>query len=151
MTVSKTNGNQNTTAERTNGNARIYGGDTRTLGELFGDLAAGVQLLVSQEIRLAKLEMRESVKNAGMGAGFFAGAGAFGLVGLIGTAFTLGALLALILPVWTAALIVTVIYLGIAGALALIGRSRLKQANPVPEATIETLKEDQEWLKQQIK
>jgi hypothetical protein len=139
------------------GTARVYddgghaNGDTRTLGELFKDLAAGTQLLISQEIRLAELEIKDSVRNAGVGAGLLAGAGAFGLVGLIAAAFTLGALLNLFLPVWASALIVTIVFFAIAGALGLLGRNRLKEANPTPEATIQTLKEDQEWLKQQIK
>jgi hypothetical protein len=151
MTVDKTNGTPITGTARVYNNGGHGNGDTRTLGELFKDLMAGTQLLISQEIRLAQLEIKESVKNAGVGAGLLAGAGAFGLVGLIAAACTLGALLNLFLPVWASALIVTIVFFAIAGALGLLGRNRLKEANPTPEATIQTLKEDQEWLKQQIK
>ncbi len=126
-------------------------GDGRSMGDLFRDLARDTQLLVSQEIRLAKLEITDSMKSAGMGAGLFAGAAVFGLVGLIGVAATLVAVLSLFLPVWASALIVTIVYFAIAGALALMGRIKMKDANPAPQATIETLKEDQEWLRQQIK
>lgn len=145
MTVINGNGKDvNVAAARANG-------DGRSMGELFKDLATGTQTLVSQEIRLAKLEITESIKNAGLGAGLFAGAAVFGLVGLIALAFTLVAVLSLFLPPWLAGLIVTVLFFGVAGALALIGKNRLSKANPAPEETIQTLKEDQEWLKRQLK
>ncbi len=144
MTVIQGNGNNVRQANRPNG-------DGRSMGDLFRDLARDTQYLVSQEIRLAQMEVTESAKSAGMGAGLLAGAAAFGLVGLIGVAATLVAVLSLVLPVWAAALIVTILYFIIAGGLALAGYVKLKEASPTPQATIETLKEDQEWLKQQIK
>ena len=64
---------------------------------------------------------------------------------------TVTALLALVLPVWLAALIVTAGLLVVAGILALIGRRMLARAKPVPEQTMQSLKENQEWLKRQMR
>jgi hypothetical protein len=80
------------------------------------------------------------------------GAGALGLAAL--GALTACFILALnaIMPAWLAALIVAVIYGAIAAFLALRGRDKVKQATPlVPEQTIETVKEDVEWAKTQMR
>jgi uncharacterized membrane protein YqjE len=121
------------------------------MGELFRDLTTGTQTLIGQEIRLAKLEITQGLKNGAQGMAFLAVAGVFGLVGLIALAFTMVAVLSLFLPAWLSALIVTVLFFGIAGIMALLGKKKLNKASPAPQETIETLKEDQEWLKQQIR
>ncbi len=126
-------------------------GDGRSMGELFKELAAGTQTLISQEIRLAKLEVKESVTNASTGIAFFVIAAVFGFIGLMLAAFTLVVVLSLVLPPWLSALLVTVLFFTVAGVGALVGKSKLSKARPVPQETIQTLKEDQEWLKQQIK
>ncbi len=125
--------------------------DQRSVGELFGDLTRGIQTLISQEIELAKLEIKQSAQSAGLAGAFLAGAAVFGLVGLIMGAVTITAVLALFLPTWLSALIVTVALFAMAGILGLTGKSKLAATRPVPQQTIETLKEDQEWLKHQLK
>jgi uncharacterized membrane protein YqjE len=124
----------------------------RSLGELLKQLSEETTRLVHQELELAKAELTQKGKQAGAGAGLFGGAGAIGLAAL--GALTACFILALnaIMPAWLAALIVAVVYGAIAAFLALRGRDKVRQATPlVPEQTIETVKEDVEWAKTQMR
>jgi len=120
----------------------------RPVGDLVKDATEQAQTLVRQEIELAKAELGEKGKKAGLGAGMFGGAGLFGL-------FAFGALTAafigavdLAVPFWAAALIVAAVYGAIAGALALTGKNKVQEATPpVPEATVDNVKEDVAWTK----
>jgi hypothetical protein len=122
----------------------------RPLGELLKQLSEETTRLVHQEIELAKAELTQKGKQAGMGAGLFGAAGAIGFLAL--AALTTCFILALdaALPAWLAALIVAVVYAAVAVVLAVRGRAKVRQAvPPVPEQTIETVKEDVQWLKTQ--
>jgi hypothetical protein len=124
----------------------------RSLGELLKQLSEQTTRLVHQELELAKAELTQKGKQAGAGAGLFGGAGAIGLAAL--GALTACFILALnaIMPAWLAALIVAVVYGAIAAFLALRGRDKVKQATPlVPEQAVETVKEDVEWAKTQMR
>ena len=122
----------------------------RPFGELMKELADQTSTLVRQEIDLAKAEMTQKGKQAGIGVGIFGGAGLFGFVAFLALTTCLVAALATGMKIWLAALIVAVVYAVIAGAMALIGRNRVKEATPpVPEQTVDTLKEDVEWAKSQ--
>jgi uncharacterized membrane protein YqjE len=121
------------------------------MGDLFKQLSEDLSTLVRQELRLAQAEMTEKGKRAGLGAGLFGGAGVLGLLALGTLSACLIAALAEALHVWLAALIITVVYAAVAGALALRGRERVQQAGPpVPEQTVETVKEDVKWAKTQL-
>jgi hypothetical protein len=118
------------------------------LGELVKDLAHESTTLFRQEIELAKAEIAQKAKRAGVGAGMFGGAAVVGLGAFGALTATLILALAIVLPASIAALIVAIVYAVIASVLALRGREQLKQAAPpVPEQTLETVKEDVEWLK----
>ena len=124
----------------------------RSLGELLRQLSEQTTRLVHQELELAKAELQQKGRQAGAGAGLFGGAGALGLAAL--GALTACFILALnaVMPAWLAALIVALIYGAIAAFLALRGRDKVKQATPlVPEQTVETVKEDVEWAKTQMR
>jgi uncharacterized membrane protein YqjE len=122
----------------------------RPTGELLKQLTDQTTALVRQEIELAKLELREKGRKAGVGAGMFGGAGLFGV-------YAFGALTACIIlalatfrPGWLAALIVAVAYGGVAGVLALRGKARVREAGPLmPEQAVDTTKEDVRWVKTQ--
>jgi nitrate/nitrite transporter NarK len=121
------------------------------MGELFKQLSEEMSTLVRQELRLAQAEMTEKGKRAGIGAGIFGGAGLIGVMALGTLTACVVAALAEAMDVWLAALIVTVVYAAIAGVLALQGRERIQQATPpVPEQTVETVKEDVQWAKTQL-
>ena len=119
----------------------------RGVGRLVNDLSSQVSTLVRLEVALAKTEMSEKGKDIVRAAAMLVGAAIAGLL-MVGslTAFSI-ILLALWLPAWAAALIVTAGWALAAGLFALLGRKRLSQIGaPVPEQTIETLKEDVQWL-----
>ena len=120
----------------------------RPTSELLKQLTDQTTRLVKQEIELAKLELQEKGKKAGVGAGMFGGAAALGLYALGALTATIILALATFLPGWVAALIVTVVYGAVAGVLALRGKAQVKQATPpVPEQAVETTKEDARWVK----
>ena len=124
--------------------------EDRPLPELMKTLADQTTTLVRQEIDLAKAEFSEKGKKAGQGAGMFGGAGVVGFLAL--AALTAAAILGLAtaLPDWLAALIVGLVYAATAGILALQGKNKVQEAGPpVPEQTVETVKEDVEWAKSQ--
>jgi len=119
-----------------------------SIGDLLKRLSQETSDLVRQELELAKAEATEKGKQAGKGAGMLGGAGVAGLLAL----GTLTAMVVLLLnhamTDWLAALIVTAVWGAIAGVLALRGREQLKEAAPpVPEQTVETVKEDVRWAK----
>jgi hypothetical protein len=120
----------------------------RSIGELFGKLSSEMSTLIRQEMALARAELTEKGKEAGKGAGLFGGAGAVGLLGA--GALTAGVILLLDLAIagWLAAIIVGLIYVAIAAFLGLKGRDKIQAATPpVPEQTVDTVKEDVEWAK----
>ena len=119
----------------------------RSIGELLKQLSTETSTLVRQEMQLARAELSEQGKKAGIGAGLFGGAGVMGLCAL--GAFTAFAILLLdtAMDAWLAALIVTVVEAAIAGVLALQGKNRIKEATPPAPQTVETVKEDVEWAK----
>jgi Putative Actinobacterial Holin-X, holin superfamily III len=120
----------------------------RPTSELLKDLSQQTGTLVRQEIELAKAELRQKGKELGAGAGLLIGATVVALLALGALTACLIAALASAVETWLAALIVAVVYLAIAGALAVVGRGRIqKAAPPAPEQTIETVKEDVQWAK----
>ncbi len=124
----------------------------RSIAELLRQLSEQTATLVRQELDLAKAELTVKGKQAGLGAGMFGGAGVFGLYAV--GALTACVILALSLAVtaWLAALIVAAIYGAIAGGLALTGKSKVQQAvPPMPERTVESVKDDVESTKQRAK
>ncbi|HEY3577400.1 MAG TPA: phage holin family protein [Gaiellaceae bacterium] len=130
--------------------ANGHHGDLRERGtaELVKQLSNQFSTLVRQEVELAKTEAAEKGKKAGVGAGMLGGAGVAGLL-LLGslTAFLI-IVLALAIPAWASALLVTALWAAVAGVLALEGRNKLHEiGKPIPEKTVETVKEDVQWLK----
>jgi len=108
--------------------------------------------LVRDELRLAQTELARKGKHAGIGIGLFGGAGFIALYAVAGLLATAVLALALVLPAWLACLIVTVVLLAVAGVLAIIGRTQVKQATPpVPEQTVDSVKEDIGTLTEAVK
>jgi uncharacterized membrane protein YqjE len=124
----------------------------RSTGELVKDLSNQVSLLARQEIELAKVEMAEKGRRAGLGLGLVAAAGVSALLAL-GT-LTACVVLALdgAMPAWLAALIVALAWSVVAAVLASVGKQKMEQAGtPVPEQTVESVKEDIKWLRDQTR
>ena len=122
----------------------------RPIGEIAAALTRDLSLLVRQELELARSEMRQKGRIALPGLGMMGAAGAVAL--LAGGALTafLVLLLSLFLDEWLAALITGAALAGVAAALALAGKTHLQEmGSPLPEQTIETVKEDAAWMKEQ--
>jgi len=124
--------------------------DNRSLGELFSALAADTGTLVRQEVELAKTEMTQKATRVGKDIGFLLAGGAVAYAGFLAilAAIAIG-LAQLGLPWWVATLLVGLVVAGIGGFLVMRGISALRQETPVPQQTIDTLKEDAEWAKAQ--
>jgi uncharacterized membrane protein YqjE len=122
----------------------------RPIGELMKELAGQTSTLVRQELDLAKAEMAQKGKQAGVGIGMFGAAGIVAFAAFLALTACLIAALDTGMRTWLAALVVAAAYAAIAGVLALIGRNRVSEATPpMPEQTVETLKEDVQWAKSQ--
>lgn len=126
-------------------------GDDRSLGELFSDLSKEITALVSQEMDLLKTEMSAKLSRMGKDAGMIAAGGLLAYAGFLVLLAALTAALALVMPLWAAALIVGAVVTGIGGYLAYHGLQALKKEDLVPHETLETLKEDKQWARQQTR
>jgi hypothetical protein len=123
----------------------------RSLGELFADLSRKTTVLVRQELELAKTEMTEKVTTVGKNVAFLAVGGAVLYMGLLFVLAGVAIWLAAYVPDWLSALIVGLIVAIVGFVLVQRGLSALKETNLKPNKTIETLKEDKEWVQQQVK
>ena len=125
--------------------------DERSLGDLFSDLSRETTTLVRQEIQLAKAELTQSATEAVRGIGMLVAGGAVAYAGLL---FLLLAIVFGLIEAgwdaWLSALVVGLVVVAVGAILVLRARESLKPANLAPRRTIETLKEDQEWAKEQI-
>ena len=124
----------------------------RPIGELMKQLAEETSTLVRQELALARAEMTQKGRRAGLGAGMLGAAGVAALLAL--GAFTAFLILALdgVMPNWLAALLVAAVYGAVAAVLGLRGKEKVQEAgSPVPEQTKETIQEDVQWAKTQLK
>lgn len=120
----------------------------RSVGELLKELSTETATLVRKEMELARSELQEQGKRAGKGAGLLGGGGVLALYGLGALFFTIGALLALAMPAWVAALIVAVVLFAAAGVAALLGKKQVQQAvPPAPTAAVDSTKRDVQAVK----
>ncbi|HEY1340522.1 MAG TPA: phage holin family protein [Bryobacteraceae bacterium] len=123
----------------------------RSLAAIVQDVLRDLQNMMRAEIRLARAEMAEKAQRAGSAAGLFGAAAVCGLLAAAAFVTTCIAALALVMPVWLAALLMCLFLVMIGGACYAGGRSRWKQTDLAPRQTVDTLKEDVEWAKRQIK
>ena len=123
--------------------------DGRTLPQLITEMTGEVGALVRKELELAKVETKQEVTNAAKAGGLFGGVAVTGHMALLFLSLAVAWGLAAALPRGVAFLIVGVLYAVAAAVLFVAARKRAQQVNPVPEQTVETLKEDVEWLKAQ--
>jgi hypothetical protein len=125
--------------------------DGRSLGELFSELAQETSTLVRQEVNLAKTELSKKASTAGKHVGVLAAGGALAYAGLLAILAGVIALLNDIMPLWAASLLVGIVVAVGGYILVRRGLDALKREDFAPRETIETLKEDQQWAKDQTK
>ena len=125
--------------------------DDRSLGELFSELAQETSTLVRQEVNLAKTEMSDKASRAGKHVGVLAAGGALAYAGLLAVLAGIIALLNNVMPLWASALLVGIVVAVVGYLLVRRGLDALKREDFTPRETIETLKEDQQWAKDQTR
>ncbi|MEX2283901.1 MAG: phage holin family protein [Gemmatimonadota bacterium] len=118
-----------------------------SLGELFGDLTRETKHLVRQEVELAKVELKESAVRMGKGAAFIGAGAVLGIGAMLSLLAAVIALLGTFMPVWLAAMIVSLAIGGAGYLLVNRGIKALKTVELTPRETIETVREDVVWLK----
>jgi len=119
-----------------------------SIGQLVSQLSAQTSRLVRDEMRLAQQEFRESAKHAGIGAGLLSAAGLLALLGLATVVAAAVAALSLVLPVWAAALIIGAVLFAAAGIAGLISKKQVEQTTPVPQRTVDNVKQDIDEVKE---
>jgi hypothetical protein len=122
-----------------------------SVGTLVGQVTSDLSTLMRQEFELAKAEMKAEAGKAGKGAGMLGGAGFAGYMLAIFASLALMFALDLAMPLWTAALLVAVLYGVVGYVLYSKGRKELNKVDPTPRQTVETLKEDVQWAKNQTR
>jgi hypothetical protein len=127
----------------------MQGRDDRSIGELFAELSQETTTLVRQEVQLAKTEMSQKASRVGKDVGFLAAGGAVAYAGLLAILAGVIVLLGQVIPMWLSALLVGIVVAAVGYFLVRKGLDALKQENLAPQETIETLKEDKEWAKDQ--
>jgi len=125
--------------------------DDRSLGELFGELSRETSSLVRQEVALAKAELTQTASTVGVDVGYLAAGAGVAYAGLLALVAALILLLGEAIELWVSALIVGVVLAALGGYLVRQGIQRLKATSPVPDQTMQTLREDAEWLKNQAR
>ena len=125
--------------------------EERSLGELFSDLARDMGTLVSQEVTLAKTEMTAKATRVGKDIGFLAVGGLIAYAGLLAIIAGVILLLDAIVPLWVSALIVGLVVAAVGYFLVQRGLTALKREDLTPRQTIESLKEDTQWAKEQVR
>lgn len=128
---------------------RPPGGQDKSLGELFAELSRETTTLVRQEVDLAKTELSHKAVSVGKDVGFLAVGGAVVYAGFLALVACAIIALAYALPWWLAALIVGIVVVAIGGFLVLRGIDDLKNQDLAPRQTVQTLKEDATWAKDQ--
>jgi hypothetical protein len=127
---------------------------TRTLGDLFRDLAEDGVTLFRDEVKLARVETAAAARAVGVGTGLVATGAVFALLGtlatLVGIALLIGDQWLPADRYWVAALILLVITAVVAVLFAKRGMALVSPRQLAPDQTATTLKEDKEWLKQQL-
>ncbi|GAA4609973.1 flagellar motor component MotA [Actinoplanes octamycinicus] len=118
-----------------------------SIGELIGNISDDLSQLFRQEVELAKAEIKQEATKAGKAAGMLGGAGFAGYLAVL--LLSLAAVFGLdaVMPAGWAALIVAAIWGIVAAVLYVTGKNRLKTVDPMPRRTVDTLKEDAQWLK----
>lgn len=129
----------------------MTGENSRSIADVLQDIVENVQTIIRSEVRLAKTEITEEATKAGRAAGMMAG-------GVITALFTIWLLLltimfalATVIPIWSAALLLFVVMAIVTAVLLSAGKKRFKTVHAKPEKTIETVKENVEWVKSQTK
>src|SRR5215207_5942212 len=121
--------------------------EDRSVGQLLGDVTRELQALMRKELELAKAETKEELQRAAAAGKGFGAAGVAGYLALVMLSFAAAWALTAIMPTGWAFFAVGLVFGIVAAVMALRGRRELQKFHPVPDETVETLREDVQWLK----
>jgi hypothetical protein len=124
--------------------------DDRSIGDLFSQLAAETGTLIRQEVSLAQSELTTKATIVGKNVGFLAAGGAIGYAALLFILAGIAIGLSYFIPAWLAAMLVGVVVSGVAFVMISTALTKLKETNFTPDETVESIKEDAQWLKKQM-
>ena len=124
--------------------------DERPLAELFSDLVTETTTLVRNEVALAKVEMTQKATKVGRNIGSLIVGGAIGYAALLAICAAAILLLDRVMPAWLAAVIVGVVVAAVAWMLISKALTALRRTQLAPQETVESLKEDAQWIKEQL-
>lgn len=124
--------------------------EERSLGDLFSELANETSTLVRQEVALAQTELTQKATRVGKNVGYLAVGGAIAYAALLAILAAIVIGLSYFIPAWAAALIVGVVVGVVAFLMVSSALNALKKTNLAPRETVESLKEDAQWLKRQV-
>jgi uncharacterized membrane protein YqjE len=125
--------------------------EERSIGELFSELASETTTLVRQEVQLAKIELGQKAAQVGKEVGFIGLGGAVAYGGFLAVLAAVILVIGQFIPVWLSALIIGLIVMGIGYFLSQQHLNALKHLDATPKATVETLSQDKEWAKEQMR
>jgi uncharacterized membrane protein YqjE len=129
----------------------MAGENGRSIADVLQDIVANVQTIIRAEIRLAKSEVKEEITKARLAAGILAGGAVAALFTIWLLLLTVFFALSTVMPFWAAALVLLIVMAIVTAILLTAGRKRLKIVNTKPEKTIETMKENVQWVKTQTR
>jgi uncharacterized membrane protein YqjE len=129
----------------------MAGANGRSIADVLQDIVANVQTIIRAEIRLAKTEVKEEITKARAAAGMMAGGAVAALFTIWLLLLTVFFALSTVMPFWAAALVLLIVMAIVTAILLAAGRKRLKTVNTKPEKTIETMKENVQWVKTQTR
>jgi uncharacterized membrane protein YqjE len=123
----------------------------RSIGELFSDLGNEISALVRNEIALAKVELKQNASRVARNLVFVVAGALIGYIAMMALVATIIIALATVMAAWGAALLVTIVVGIVAAALVMKGLKALKQTDLTPRQTVQTIKEDFVWARQQVR
>jgi uncharacterized membrane protein YqjE len=123
--------------------------EDRSIGELFAELSQKTTTLVRQEIQLAKVEMSQKASRVGKNVGFLVIGSVVAHTGLLALVAAGIILLGQVIAYWFSAAIIGVVIAAVGSVLVVKGANTLRQEEPTPRETVETLQDDKEWLRDQ--
>lgn len=129
----------------------MMGENNRSVADVLQDIVENVQTIVRAEVRLAKTEITGEATKASRAAGIIAGGTAAALFTVWLLLLTVLFALAIVMPMWSASLLLFVVMAAITTILLSAGKKRWKNVHPRPEKTIESVKENVEWAKHQAR
>jgi hypothetical protein len=124
--------------------------DKRPLKEILADVVSSLNTIVRDEIRFAIVELKKKLRASPKAVAYLAAAGLLGFLAVECFVTACIAALAIVLPVWLSALVVAVLAVSAAGGAFVIGRVALEEIEPIPQQTMETLKDNVDWVRDRL-